>query len=443
MKKEINIDEILAPIPGENPAGENLRYTSIYDDINEARRADDELDRGDWEREIKRSDWDKVIEISTEALIKKTKDLQIAIWLTEALINTEGFSGFTFGLKIISSFLRDYWENLYPEIEEGDLDFRIGPLEFMNGKLSISIKQVSITDSNKTSGYSWINWQESRQVGYEKDTLNQYGDVDTKKKNAREELIAEGKLTAEDFDSAVDLTSRAYYESLMKDLKACLEEFKNFDVLVDEKFGDNPPRLAEIRTALDDCDQLLTRILKEKREREPTPEPEKEPQAEEISASREEVVEVEEEIQQSLPSGSFMAKHFSDAEAMEKAVWNEALKQLKARGIKSALAQLYEASCSMPSVRERNRYRLLMAKLCLKAKRSELARPIVEELFTLIEELHLERWESPMWVAEVLDALYQCLTAGTPSDEDLQRAKGLFNKICTIDVTKAMIYNKL
>ena len=52
----IDIDTILTPIPGDNPAGENLRYTPTYDEIIEAKRADDMLDRGDWEREIKTSD---------------------------------------------------------------------------------------------------------------------------------------------------------------------------------------------------------------------------------------------------------------------------------------------------------------------------------------------------------------------------------------------------
>ncbi|MCJ7495432.1 MAG: type VI secretion system domain-containing protein, partial [Deltaproteobacteria bacterium] len=109
-------------------------------------------------------------------------------------------------------------------------------------------------------------------------------------------------------------------------------------------------------------------------------------------------------------------------------------------GMKDALAKLLGASNCAPSVRARNRYRLLMAKLCLEADRPDLARPIVEELNHMIEELHLERWESPLWIAEVLDALYQCLTRGEPSDEDKNRGKALFQKLCTTDVTRAMIY---
>ncbi|MCX5912390.1 MAG: type VI secretion system ImpA family N-terminal domain-containing protein, partial [Deltaproteobacteria bacterium] len=112
MKKVIDLEALFSPIPGENPAGEDLRYTSVYDDLKEARRADDMLERGDWQRQIKTSDWGKVIAIAVEALSKKSKDLQVAVWLTEAFIHTEGFGGLGTGLKIILGFLKDYWENL-------------------------------------------------------------------------------------------------------------------------------------------------------------------------------------------------------------------------------------------------------------------------------------------------------------------------------------------
>jgi len=40
----------------------------------------------------------------------------------------------------------------------------------------------------------------------------------------------------------------------------------------------------------------------------------------------------------------------------------------------------------------------------------------------------------------VLDVLYQCLTRGEPSEDDLNRAKTLFQRLCTTDVTKAASY---
>jgi type VI secretion system protein ImpA len=441
MKREIDIDAILAAISGDNPAGENLRYTPVYDDIKEARREDDLSDPLLSESETKRADWEKAISLSVDALMNKTKDLQIAAWLTEALIRTEGFEGLMAGLKIMTSFLRDYWDNVYPQIEDGDLDFRAGPLEFMNDKLSLSIKQIPFTDTPATPGYSWYKWQEAHQVGYETDTRNQFGDVDESKKQQRDELIAEGKLTLEDFDAAVERTSKEYYRSLTERLKGCHEEFTAMDETMDEKFGSNAPRTAEIREAIEACEQLAARLFEKKKEKEPDPEPL--PQAEEPEAPPEDEVQAEKEAKLALQpaaAGPIPAIQSSDVESLEKTMWQDALKQLNSGGIQKGLDELYKASCSMPSVREKNRYRLLMAKLCLKAERPDLARPILEELYALIEELQLGRWESPMWIAEVFESLYQSLTAGEPSDDDAGRAQELFRRICTIDVTKAMMY---
>jgi len=77
-------DDILNPIPGANPSGESLRYAPVYDKIKEARRQDDEGPMGDWQRERKVADWALVLKLGTEAVATKSKDLQLAVWLTEA-----------------------------------------------------------------------------------------------------------------------------------------------------------------------------------------------------------------------------------------------------------------------------------------------------------------------------------------------------------------------
>lgn len=453
MKQSIDVEALLAPIPGENPAGENLRYAPIYDEIKEARRADDPHDRGEWQRELKTADWDKVLALAVEALATKTKDLQIAAWLTEALTLTAGFGGLAVGLEILAGLLRDFWDHVYPEVEEGDLEFRAGPIEFLNEKLPLCIRQVSVTDGKVTSAYSWLVWQESRRVGYEKDILNQWGSVDEGKKKARDELIAEGRIAAETFDAAVAQSSKAFYESLAESLAEARQEFEALDGLLDEKFGREAPRVAELKKALEECDQLVTKLVKEKGGREPATRrpPDSPPKTE-----REEAVAPPEQREQQsgtvpqpdLPAAAqvtpvpqFIPPRVSDSDNMERSLWASALATLNTDGMVKALGQLFAASNSAPSVRERNRYRLLMAKICLKADRPDLARPIVEELHKAIEELHLERWESPVWIAEVVEALYQCLTAG-PDSADATRAGELFQKLCITDVTRAMLYKQ-
>ena len=34
----VDLDALLQPIPGENPSGEYLRYSGLYDEVSDARR---------------------------------------------------------------------------------------------------------------------------------------------------------------------------------------------------------------------------------------------------------------------------------------------------------------------------------------------------------------------------------------------------------------------
>ncbi len=126
----------------------------------------------------------------------------------------------------------------------------------------------------------------------------------------------------------------------------------------------------------------------------------------------------------------------------EQFLWEQAIRTISGKGLKKALETLLGASLDAPSVRERNRLKLLVARLCLKAGRTDLARPILEQLASLVEQLQLEQWESPVWIAEVLGGLYQCLMSGEPSDDDYNRAVTIFQRLCTIDITKALGYKK-
>jgi type VI secretion system protein ImpA len=53
----IDVEELLQPIPGDNPAGESLRYQGTYDRIADARREDDPiLSQGIYKSNLKRAD---------------------------------------------------------------------------------------------------------------------------------------------------------------------------------------------------------------------------------------------------------------------------------------------------------------------------------------------------------------------------------------------------
>src|ERR1017187_4834904 len=117
-------DDILNPIAGENPSGQNLRYTPVYDKIKEARREDDELAQGAWQHERKVADWIQVSKLCQDAIAIQSKDLQLAAWLSEALLKREGIRGFNEGLRLCHGLLDNFWDTVYPELEDGDAEQR-------------------------------------------------------------------------------------------------------------------------------------------------------------------------------------------------------------------------------------------------------------------------------------------------------------------------------
>src|SRR3954466_8919825 len=98
-------EDLLNPIPGANPSGENLKYSPVYDKIKEARRQDDDAPQGEWQRERKVADFASVLRLGNEAIATRSKDLQLAAWLTEALLNREGFQGLYQGLNLIKGLV--------------------------------------------------------------------------------------------------------------------------------------------------------------------------------------------------------------------------------------------------------------------------------------------------------------------------------------------------
>ena len=58
---------LLDPIPGASPCGENLYYSPVYDKIREARREEEEIPQGDWRYEVKKADYAQVLKLASDS----------------------------------------------------------------------------------------------------------------------------------------------------------------------------------------------------------------------------------------------------------------------------------------------------------------------------------------------------------------------------------------
>ena len=98
------------------------------------------MPQGDWQTTRKTADWPQVIKLTKDALATKSKDLQLAVWLTEALLRREGFAGFRGALDMLVGLLEQHWDHLYPEIDDGDAEMRAAPLEWLGRSSKLPIR---------------------------------------------------------------------------------------------------------------------------------------------------------------------------------------------------------------------------------------------------------------------------------------------------------------
>lgn len=254
-------EDLLNPIPGDNPSGEYLYYAPVYDKIKEARREDDEGPVGEWQRERKVADWNTVIKLASESLATKSKDLQLAAWLTEAHLRKEGFGEFRKALDMIKGLVENFWDTIYPELEDGDAEFRATPLQWL-GNFNLQIHMIPIVKTS--AGYNDIRYQESRKVGYKNDA-----ESDSTKLEPFLEKIREGKISADDFDKEFNATPKEWYVTLLENLDGCLESLEALQIVCEEKFGDMAPGWTSLRGALEKVRQTVNILLNRKREKEP------------------------------------------------------------------------------------------------------------------------------------------------------------------------------
>ena len=99
-------DDLLAPIAGPNPSGKNLKYDRVFDEIKESRREDVDVNQGEWKTALKTADWGKVVKAAGEALAKRSKDLQLAAWLIDALVRREGFAVLAPSFVLLETYWR-------------------------------------------------------------------------------------------------------------------------------------------------------------------------------------------------------------------------------------------------------------------------------------------------------------------------------------------------
>ena len=251
---QIDVQDLLQPIPGATPAGESLRYQGTYDRIADARREDDpSLSQGIYKSALKRADWATVEAICVEALTKRSKDLQIAGWLLEAWIHLHGFAGVTNGLRLLAGLCEQFWDHLYPTLEDGDLEGRIAPFDWIEQKLTLKLKQIPLTwpSDAVSQSYSYVDWE----------SACHFENLAMKDPRALQEALAKINPTVGTFRAAIAATDLEFHIEMVQDLDQALVACLSVEQVLDQKCGKHAPGFRQFKEALSLIQQLISQDL--------------------------------------------------------------------------------------------------------------------------------------------------------------------------------------
>lgn len=256
----LDLDHLLEPISGEQPAGDYLAEDAVYRQIEEKRREDDAtLPQGVWTHELKRADWPEVIRLCQDALGSRTKDLRIAAWMTEALVHVDGFAGAALGLRLIHGLCETFWESLHPLPDDGALDARLSPLIWLDTRLANALKRCTVTrpeDGQDSPDLSWTEWEWALHL----ENLEQADPT------AAKEATSEDRITKEKFQLSIGLTPVSFYQELDQRLGQVEEARATLVESLDRLAGKEAPSLRKLRQIVHDISRFSRRISNERSE---------------------------------------------------------------------------------------------------------------------------------------------------------------------------------
>lgn len=413
-------DELLQPISAQAPAGRDLRYEPVFREILDARRSDDQLDAGDWEKAEgpKIAQWDRVADLCLEVLKTSSKDLRVCCFLTEAAIHLDGFGGLRDCLRLTKELLYRFWDQgLFPAIEDGDPDDRASSLSWLNDRMPEVIRVVPVTARmGNEQNYSFGRYLQAKQIGTE-DAI-QKASTDWRSKISA--LRQQGWITMDAFDAAIKATKRKAFEGIYHSFEEAYEQFLALEKVVDERFGEAAPGFGSVKEALEEIRCALAPVLKTKSEEEPA------------AASTEESPGGGDQ-----PTSTMVGFWTAGMPTDDSGSWQQAEALVRNGSVDLGLQRMATLAAQETAGRARFLRKLILVDVCRDTGRHRLARTVLEELNRQIGEYKLDQWESTALVGAVWSRLYRIYKDVGPDSE--KEAAVLYSQLCRLDPWQAYI----
>jgi type VI secretion system protein ImpA len=249
----MELDALLAPISDASPCGEDLSFSIEFDQIAEMRRQDDPtLEQGEWITSLKVADWPGVMAVCGTLLSQRTKDLRLAMWLTEAWAITRGYPGMAQGLQLCTALCERFWAPLHPQADGGDMEERIGNLSWLLQRLVSLADTLPVTKGRQGATYCLRDLAAARQ-----------SPPPSERPYDAPDKVGPDRLTLEQFNRAVKETPQALLLATLQAARQCHVHVLSLQQLIDGHLGADGPGFVQAKEALAEVVRELERLARE------------------------------------------------------------------------------------------------------------------------------------------------------------------------------------
>ncbi len=241
----IDIDQLLSSVSDEAPSGPDMEYDPLFGEMERAAASKEEQQYGDTIIPAEEPDW-KALKNKSLEILAQSKDLRAAIYLTRALIHTDGFAGLCDGLSLLKELLVAYWDSIHPQLDPDDNNdptLRINtlinlcdPTDFL-----AAVNRVPVVASNVIGQFSFRDLQIA-------DGMIERSDSDTK------------ELSSDLIDAAFREVGDAQNQETLKQINAASQCVTDIETHLNQQVGiDQSPDLSALSNLLNQIAQETSR----------------------------------------------------------------------------------------------------------------------------------------------------------------------------------------
>src|SRR5205823_2386598 len=177
----------------------------------------------------------------------------LAAWLTEALLRTDGLAGFTAGVRLMTGLVENFWDNLFPLPDEDGVATRVAPLVGLNGvsgmgSLIQPLARVTLFQRPDGAPLQLWHYQQSYELAGIDDEAR------------RQQRIEAGALPFETVENEARVAGGAAFATLQAQAAEAGAAWRALGEALDARVGADAPPTSHVRDLLDQIRGIAARF---------------------------------------------------------------------------------------------------------------------------------------------------------------------------------------